>query len=434
MASVSFYVQKNTAPAQIYVRFMAFDNDIWGGTTLLVDPKYWDKAKHRLKNTKQYPIAPRINQTLDKLKSSIIDAYTLSQIMGTTIDNIWLRKNILTHFNRPTSEIENIKDNTAIYLTDFMLWWTKEVMPKWRNPKSRKTINSRRQAYFTGFVDRWKSFEAELGYKVRLAKLTPEISERAMVFLQEEKNYGPTTLNKFVARFNFFCERAMENNRIVPHNYKCTYRAEKISDTLEPYLNEAEIQAIYDYNFDDNKRLDNARDNFIIGLCTGLRVSDFLTRLRTDNIGEDYIEIRTQKTNTLVSIPIHWMIGEILKKRFGFLPPKISEQKFNLYIKEICEIVGINKEMEGFLFDRETKRNKLGMYPKHKLVSSHIARRSFATNNFGKIPDNDLQKICGWSSPAMMFHYIKKSSRESATRLKNVWAKEEELKTKKADG
>ena len=41
----------------------------------------------------------------------------------------------------------------------------------------------------------------------------------------------------------------------------------------EIYFNEAEIQRIYEYDFSDVEHLDNARDLFIIGMNTGLRVS-----------------------------------------------------------------------------------------------------------------------------------------------------------------
>jgi len=51
------------------------------------------------------------------------------------------------------------------------------------------------------------------------------------------------------------------------------------------FLKDPEINTIYNHDFSDNERLNNARDPFIIGLRTGLRVSDFL-RLKQTNIKE----------------------------------------------------------------------------------------------------------------------------------------------------
>jgi hypothetical protein len=46
--------------------------------------------------------------------------------------------------------------------------------------------------------------------------------------------------------------------------------------TEDIYLKDEEINQIYNHNFINDERLDNTRDLFIIGLRTGLRVSDFL--------------------------------------------------------------------------------------------------------------------------------------------------------------
>lgn len=224
-------------------------------------------------------------------------------------------------------------------------------------------------------------------------------------------------------RHNFLCDRAIETGRRIPRDYKCIYVAEKKREVKHPYLNEEEIMKIFNYDFSQNNRLDNARDNFIIGLNAGLRISDFLSRLQIENISDEYIEIETKKTKTRIAIPLHWMIRETLKKRLGCLPQKISDQKFNLYIKEICKIVGIDQKMEGFLRQEQNGkyRNVYGIYPKYKLVSSHICRRSFVSNLIGKIPNHDLMMIGGWTSERIMLNYVKKTSTESAKTLRKYW-------------
>jgi integrase len=170
--------------------------------------------------------------------------------------------------------------------------------------------------------------------------------------------------------------------------------------------------------------LDNIRDNFIIGLCTGLRVSDFNNNLNQTNITDGFIEIKTKKTGTAVAIPLHKYIVEILNKRNGNLPKKVNDVQFNESIKTICQDAEINERTHGVLFDAKTKRNKIDFYEKYKLVSSHICRRSFATNLFGKVPNYVIQAVGGWSTEKMMLHYIKKSNREQAEELKKYWEKQ----------
>jgi hypothetical protein len=46
--------------------------------------------------------------------------------------------------------------------------------------------------------------------------------------------------------------------------------------------------------------------------------------------------------------------------------------KFNLYFKELCFLAGMSELVEGALINPETKRKEEGVFPKYKLVSSHI--------------------------------------------------------------
>ena len=86
-----------------------------------------------------------------------------------------------------------------------------------------------------------------------------------------------------------------------------------------------------------NPSLDRVRDLFLVGCYTGLRFSDF-SRLTPKNIADGFIEIEQSKTGDSVVIPVHSVIKKIIKKYNG-LPPTISNQKFNTYLKDICETV-----------------------------------------------------------------------------------------------
>ena len=76
-------------------------------------------------------------------------------------------------------------------------------------------------------------------------------------------------------------------------------------------------------------------------------------------------------------------IKQIIEKRQGF-SRSISEVKFNVYVKEICKIVGLTDKVEGAKINKTTKRKETGISPKYELVTSHICHRSFAANLYGK--------------------------------------------------
>jgi integrase len=68
-------------------------------------------------------------------------------------------------------------------------------------------------------------------------------------------------------------------------------------------------------------------------------------------------------------------------------------------------------------------RKKFGKYPKYELVSSHVCRRSFATNLYGKIDTLTIMKITGHKTEKQFLEYIKITPKEYAEKLKDFWKK-----------
>lgn len=159
--------------------------------------------------------------------------------------------------------------------------------------------------------------------------------------------------------------------------------------------------------------LEQARRLFLVGCYTGLRVSDF-SRLNEVHIGR-YISIKTAKTGTSVVIPIHPVVREIISGGFD-LSETLSTQKFNDQIKDLCRMAGIteqitvNKNVGG--------KNVEVVLPKYKLISSHTARRSFATNAYKSgVPTIAIMKITGHTKEDTFLKYIRVSAEENAELL-----------------
>jgi site-specific recombinase XerD len=94
-------------------------------------------------------------------------------------------------------------------------------------------------------------------------------------FLTNEK-YSESTVKKMIGRVKFFCTRAKDFGIEVNENYTQTvFIAESEEEYKYPYLNVKEVNKVFKLDLRHDDLLDNVRDNFIIGLWTGLRVSDF---------------------------------------------------------------------------------------------------------------------------------------------------------------
>lgn len=233
----------------------------------------------------------------------------------------------------------------------------------------------------------------------------------------KHRGYSPNTIGARIKGLKLFMNEAYERGLHSNLDFRLKRFSKPSEETKAIYLNENELKAIYDFDFSNNKKLDRVRDLFLIGCYTGLRFSD-LSLLTTKNINEENntINVKTQKTGKMVVIPIHAFIRQILLKYNNDLPKMLSNQKFNDYIKEVVKKVGIDEEIP---IQREKDNlSYVDKVPKYELITSHTARRSFATNAYlAGIPAISIMKITGHKTEAAFMKYIKISEEENAIHL-----------------
>jgi integrase len=362
---------------------------------------------------------PEVTIALQELKTDILRGYNKDFCGGKIIDKAWLQNIIKTTFMRPKSENNFVIPTHTIYVSDFSTWWLENHAAEWK-VSARKTMDIPAQNQYKKFVETLTDYETIIGEKLQLRSITKKNIESFIDWLETE-NYQTSTIERNIGRLRFFLNRATEMNYEVSQAFKERIYFEPENDVEGIYLNEGEIQKIIDKDFSYDEELQIAKQNLILGLFTGLRVSDFL-KLDTNNIKDGNLTIKTTKTNTKVVIPIHFEVEKLLNDNFGYLPQKISSSDFNKHIKTICQVCEIDNLVYGKLFDNDLKRKKVGYFKKYQLISSHICRRSFATNNYGKVDDVVIKSICGWSKKSTQLeHYNKKSKVEYAEIMKRQW-------------
>jgi integrase len=142
-------------------------------------------------------------------------------------------------------------------------------------------------------------------------------------------------------------------------------------------------------------------------LCIGQRVSDNL-KLRPNTLRKAptglYIDILQQKTKKAVTVGVvDSLVIEILENEF---PKRVSQVLLNKQIKALCKMAGINEMVSGFKNNPKTPRKEIVNAPKYEFVTSHIMRRSFASNYYGKIETPLLLNITGHSKEITFLPYI----------------------------
>ncbi|MFV0565754.1 MAG: tyrosine-type recombinase/integrase [Flavobacteriaceae bacterium] len=415
---VNFILKGKNNPTNIICRFKPTQlHDFSCSVGIWINRKDWNSNKQQLKQRANTTNKDLINSKLKELELTILDKWTAANLNKTNIAKTWLKDVVYTFFGRVTTN-----ELHKIYYTD---WVQKFIDESPKRLHKGKPISKRTIQHYKTTLYKIQAFEDYHKVKLRFENIDLKLYRDFVDYCRTVEKLGNNTIGGYITNFKMWCKNIELDGLPINPQYKHSEFMSISNKTKDTYLKEDEVNAIYNFDFANSERLDNARDLFIIGLRTGLRISDFL-RLKTINLKKGFIEIETVKTGEPVVIPLHAQIKAILEKRNGKLPYTISEQRFNLYIKEICKTVGIDEPTDGARMNPETKRKEAGTYPKYELISSHTCRRSFASNLYGKLPNMVIMAITGHTTEAVFLRYIKITKKEHAETLKRFWANEQD--------
>lgn len=427
MASISYRTRKNNKGESIYLRFKPGQGGDYEVSTGIVVPK--DKFSDKLQRINQTDKVDydKLNKKLRDLKVHIRKQFDNDSFEGVSIDNNWLRNTMKAFLNQT---IPNKSENSKIYLIPFLSEYIREEEKR----EEKGEISKRTVDYFKTLKIKLNDFKQFSGKKnIKLTDVTFNFNDEFISYLENEHYLSPNTIGRYVKYIKQLCLKAEIKGYQVSKDYKNKLFKAPSGKTYDVYLTRDEIDTIFNHEF-INEKLVNARDWLIISVWTGLRVSDLL-RLNSSFIKKDKknISITTVKTKTPLTIFINPYVREILNKRSGEFPKKISSQKFNDYIKIVCKEVGIDKMVKGAKLvpidigkngkEEIIHRKRIGNYKKFELISSHVGRRSFATNMYGELNTLAIMKITGHSSEKQFLSYIKTSESEYAKQHEEYWKK-----------
>ena len=186
-------------------------------------------------------------------------------------------------------------------------------------------------------------------------------------------------------------------------------------------LTQTEFDTLYNFDLSDNKRLAQVRDVFCFSCVTGLRYSD-LSQLRREHIKENEITITVTKTKERLIIPLSHYSKKILSKYdVMYKPlPVISSQNMNIYLKELCRLVGIKEDVEIVRY-RGANREAI-VYPKHELISVHTGRKTFVTLSLERgMSAEEVMTITGHSDYKSFKRYVKITEERKKVVMLKVW-------------
>jgi hypothetical protein len=290
MATVNYLVKGKKYYSNILLRFKDGRRfDLTTSTDIKIDPKHWSKARQKVKLIAGNSSKDVINKHLDKLETFVIDEFNIDNMEGVFIDIKWLKKKIAKYFNRPFDELELDK----IYFIPFVENFIK-IAPSRIVKGKNKVVSSGTIKKYTTTLHKLKDYEKRYITKVKFTDLNLTFYDKFINLLSKEQNISMGTIGNYIKTIKTIAREVKLQGLPVHEHINHPKFFGPSSKAISIYLKDTEINTISKHNFSNNERLDNARDLFIIGLRTGLRVSDFL-RLKQTNIKEGYFEIEKLK-------------------------------------------------------------------------------------------------------------------------------------------
>ncbi|PQV51230.1 site-specific recombinase XerD [Jejuia pallidilutea] len=388
-----------------------------------VNPDYWIGDKGKVKNVRAVTNAKMINDRIDDLTRKLKEFVEDCDSNQIPLTNPIIKACLDDFRNENEAVLDNEeKEITTLiaFVKNYIIQKEKEL-PKASNGYKNNTIKSYEQT-----LEHLRGYEREnkciLDFDLDnefYSDFTEYMNAKTYQFNKKEvKHYSLNTIGKQIKNLKVFMGAAL----VEDYHSNLKYKRFKVKTeiTTAIYLEIVELKSMYELDLRATPHLELARDIFLIGCEIGQRISDY-HNLQAHEIvpheNERYIKIKQEKTKKEVLCKITPVIEAIMNQRYGGnLPPKITEQKLNDYIKIVGEKAEINSQIKVEI-TRGGKR-KVNHIPKYQLIQGHSARRTFCTLKYkAGVPVHSILELSGHSTLKEFMKYIRNPKVERVSQI-----------------
>jgi len=301
MATANFYLKSgsNTPEKLIYLFFSYHGKRLKYSTGQKVAPEYWNSDKQRVKETKRFPQYREFNAFLQNLENEAFNIYRRAFNDGNILSLNEFRNELDVWIGRG----ENLSKTTLFAFTE-------QFIEERKN--SSQYAKGSIKVYQTVY-NKLKEFRNKRRRNFDFEDIDFDFLEDLRGFLVGQ-GYSQNYIHKLLTTLRTVLNEATERGVNTHTKYKTKRFKVSKEGVKKIYLSVADLQNLFNLNLSKNSRLEKVRDLFLIGSFTGLRYSDF-SQLRPENFrkvdGKEVIEVKTQKTGTVVVIPVHPFVRAI---------------------------------------------------------------------------------------------------------------------------
>ena len=347
-----------------------------------IKPEHWDKKTRRAKTMRgaQGDRNRKLNLILNEYEFAV---ERIRDLYGSALTKDKLKAKLDEYFH-----VQEKKPETVLELFDEYLQEIKDV----------GTLTKGSQTKYRQSRDKFKRFQGKR--QLKLKDITDTVLWAFVAYMRDVYQNTDNSLSRNLTFFKTFLNWNIKKGRAVPDDFKQV--TIKKRDTDDIALTQEEINILETINLDH--RLDIYRDMFLIGVYSGQRFSDYSVFEKAD-VSKGMIIKRAKKTETNSYIPLHPKLERLLEK-YNWEVKKISSQKFNKAIQQICKKAGFDDEVKKTKY--QGSKEMIERFQRWEIVTSHTARRTFITLSSEKgMPDHIIMSITGIRDPKTLNKYKK---------------------------
>lgn len=360
-----FYIKNKSAiKSLILLRVSINGAQIKLSTGLSINPKQWDSKRYR-------PISKRGDSTYKhvELELNRLENEYNTIVHNAKMNNILLTpkyiKNLLNEFKNKVNV--NAHKSTSIQVVEgYQIMIDEKFKSKGLTKGSQK-----RYINVKGCLEK---FEKHTNKTLKWDDIDDAFYNDYLVFAYDVLKHSDNTVGRYIGFIKTLMRWAKKKDYHNNEKFADFRRFKRDADAVA--LTYEEVLHLYEHEF-TQPYLNRVKDLFCIGCFSGQRFSDYSVFEIADYKAGMIIK-RAEKTENYSYIPVD--VNPRLKAlldKYDWKIPKISNQKFNEFIKEACRVVGINDLVKKTVY-RGTEK-QINIYEKWELISSHTARRTFIT-------------------------------------------------------
>jgi len=401
MATIKFHYRSKRDKAPLSFKFLHSHKgknfQYWVKTKLEVSRNYWENyhQKNEIEDAVMEEFQLKTKCELNNIKRHILNDFS-NKHDQTFISKKWLEREM----NQYYFNITNGVPKTLVKYIEFYIETKKNNL---KNSTQRK---------YNVLKHKIERYEEDRNQTVLIKNIGERFKDDFEKY-QKENKYAQNTIHRDVGLIKTYCNHARKYS-LETHPQLSFLKVEK-EEVDVIYLNDSELDSIRKMkNLSTGMQI--TKDWLLLSCNVGQRVSDFMKFDYSKTWWEDglgYMDFIQKKTDKRMTIPLFQEVVNILNRNNNNFPKKMQHTKYNKKLKELCKIAGINQKIPGKMLQKVEEvdgyRRIKGEYEKYNLISSHVARRSFATNFYGKIETSFLISMTGHTTEKMFRNYLPKS-------------------------